>query len=128
MSPAQEVRIDFERRRHSRFPGTFPIEYWKTGDLQSHPSQAINVSEGGLLIHLSEQPEIGQKLKLNLFIGSSPDLSPVEAIVQVVWKDTHFAEEGDCRAGVKFVDISWKDMEELKNFLNPLLNSKPSQN
>jgi c-di-GMP-binding flagellar brake protein YcgR len=120
--------VDSERRRHPRFSVDLPIEYWKTSDLRSHPSRALNVSEGGLLIHLSEQLEIGQKLRLNLFISSSPALNPVEALVQVVWKDIHLAEEGGYRTGVRFVDISWKDMEELKNFLNPLLNSKPSQN
>ena len=128
MSSAQAARIDSERRRHPRFPVAFPIEYWKTNDLKSRPSRALNVSEGGLLIHLSEQLEIGQKLRLNLFTGSRRDLNPIEALVQVVWKDIHLGEEGDYRTGVKFVDISWRDMDELKNFLNTLMNLKPSQN
>jgi c-di-GMP-binding flagellar brake protein YcgR len=128
MSSAQAARIDSERRRHPRFPAAFPIEYWKTNDLKSRPSRALNVSEGGLLIHLSEQLEIGQKLRLNLFIGSRADLNPIEALVQVVWKDIHLGEESDYRTGVKFVDISWRDMDELKNFLNTLMNLKPSQN
>ena len=120
--------VDFERRKHPRSSVDLSIEYWKTGDLRGHPSQALNVSEGGLLIHLSEQLEIGQKLRLNLFIGSGPDLNPVEVLVQVIWKDIHLTEGGFYPTGVKIVDISWKDMEELKNFLNPRSNSKPSQN
>jgi len=128
MSSAQAVRTDFERRRHPRFPVAFPIEYWKTNDLKSRPSRAINVSEGGLLLHLPERLEIGQKLRLNLFIGSRPDLNPIEALVQVVWKDIPSGEEGDYRMGVKFVDISWRDMDELKNFLSTLMNLKPPQN
>jgi c-di-GMP-binding flagellar brake protein YcgR len=120
MSSARAARADFERRRNPRFSVDFPIEYWETNKLKSRPSRALNVSEGGLLMHLSEPREIGQKLRLNLFTDSGPDLNPLEALVQVVWKDTHLGEEGDYRTGVKFVDISWKDRDGLKNFLNTL--------
>jgi c-di-GMP-binding flagellar brake protein YcgR len=128
MSSAQAVRTDFERRRHPRFPVGLPIEYWQIHKSKSRPARTIDVSEGGLLIHLSEQLEIGQKLRLNLFSDSGPDLNPIEALVQVVWKDIHLGEGGDYRTGVKFVDISWKDKDELKNFLNTLMNLKAPQN
>jgi c-di-GMP-binding flagellar brake protein YcgR len=120
MSSARAARADFERRRNPRFSVDFPIEYWETNKLKSRPSRALNVSEGGLLMHLSEPLGIGRKLRLNLFTDSGPDLNPLEALVQVVWKDTHLGEEGDYRTGVKFVDISWKDRDGLKNFLNTL--------
>jgi c-di-GMP-binding flagellar brake protein YcgR len=120
MSSARAVSADFERRRHPRYSVDFPIEYWETNKLKSRPSRALNVSEGGLLMHLSEALEIGQELRLNLFTGSSPDLDPLEALVQVVWKDTHLGQEGDYPTGVKFVDISWKDRDGLKNFLDTL--------
>ena len=118
--------VDFERRKHLRSSVDLSIEYWKTGDLRGHPSRALNLSEGGLLLHLPEQLQIGQALRLNLFIGSGPDLNPVEALAQVVWVDTQLAEEVFYPTGMKIMDISWKDMEELKNFLNPRSNSKPS--
>jgi len=120
--------VDSERRRNPRFSVNLPIEYWKTGDARAQTSRALNVSEVGLLLHLSEQLQIGQALRLNLFIGSGPDLNPVEALAQVVWVDTQLAEEVFYPTGMKIMDISWKDMEELKNFLNPRSNSKPSQN
>ena len=120
MSSAKAVRANSERRRHPRFSVDLPIEYWGSNKLKSRPSRTLNVSEGGLLMHLSEPLDIGQELRLNLFTGSGPDLNPLEALVQVVWKDTHLGEEGDYRTGVKFVDISWKDRDGLKNFLNTL--------
>jgi len=120
MSSARAVRGDFEKRRHPRFSVDLPIEYWETNNPKSRPSRALNVSEGGLLMRLSEPLEIGQELRLNLFTGSGADLDPLEALVQVVWKDTHLGEEGDYPSGVKFVDISWKDRDGLKNFLNTL--------
>ena len=119
---------NFERRRHPRFAVDLPIEYWKIDTLKSCPSRATNVCEGGLLVHLSEQLEIGQNLRMNLFVDAGPDLQCLEALVQVVWKDFHLGEDGDYRTGVKFVDISAEDMDKLKNFLSNLMNLKtPSE-
>jgi c-di-GMP-binding flagellar brake protein YcgR len=119
---------NFERRRHPRFVVDLPIEYWKVNHLKSCPSRAANVCEGGLLVHLSEQPEIGQNLRLNLFVDAGPDLNCIEALVQVVWKDLHLGKEGDYRTGVKFVDISENDLDALRRFLKNLMNLKsPSE-
>lgn len=122
MSSAREVRIDFERRRHPRFSVALPIEYWKIDKFKSRPGRMIDVSEGGLLLHLPEPLEIGQVFGLTLFITSSHDLDAIEALVrvQVVWKDTPVGKGGDYRVGVEFVDISPEDMDKLKSFLNTL--------
>jgi hypothetical protein len=42
--------------------------------------------------------------------------------VEVVWKDLSFGDKGDHRIGVKFTDISEKDMANLKNFLTSLMD------
>jgi hypothetical protein len=117
---------DFERRRHPRFPVDLPIEYWPINKSKSRPGRMIDVSEGGLLLHLSEPLEIGQTLGLNLFIDTGPDLDSIEALVrvEVVWKDIYLGKDGDFRIGVKFVDISAEDMDKLKNFLNTRMNLK----
>ena len=121
--------VNFERRKHPRFSIDLPVEYWKISSSSTRPGRMIDVSEGGLLLHLSEPLEIGQNLGLNLFIDAGPDLDSIEVLVEVevVWRDLHWGKEGDCRIGVKFVDISAGDMEKLKCFLNNLLNfKKPS--
>ena len=59
-----------------------------------------------------------------LFFGTSFGLNSLEALVEVVWKDIHLGKNGDFRIGVKFVDISPKDLNKLKSFLNNLINSK----
>jgi c-di-GMP-binding flagellar brake protein YcgR len=127
MSSARGVKMDLERRRHTRFPVALPIEYWQVDKSKSRPGQTIDVSEGGLLLHVSEPMEIGQVLGLTLFISSSRDLDAVEAIVQVevVWKDTLEGKDGGYRVGVKFVYISPGDMDKLKNFLNTLESETP---
>ena len=117
--------VNLERRRHPRFVVDLPIEYWKIRNFRSCPSRATNLSEGGLLVFLSEQVEIGQNLRLNLFIDAGPDLNCIEAVVEVVWKDIHLGKDGEYRTGVKFLDISAEDMDKLKSFLDSLTNLKP---
>ena len=116
--------VNFERRKHPRFVVDLPVEYWKVDHSKSCPGRATNVCEGGLLLHLSEQPEIGQNLRLNLFVDSGSELSCLEALVQVVWKDFRLEKDGDCRTGVRFVDISNQDLDTLMRFLKNLMNLK----
>ena len=117
--------VNFERRKHPRFAIDLPIEYWKIRHFKSCPSRATNVSEGGLLVLLPEQLEIGQNLRLNLFVDAWPGLNSIEAVVEAVWKDIHLGKDGEYRTGVKFLDISAEGMDELKSFLNSLTNLKP---
>jgi c-di-GMP-binding flagellar brake protein YcgR len=116
----------FEKRKHPRFSVDLPVEYWQINKSKSRPGRMIDVSEGGLLLHLSEPLEIGQNLGLNLFIDIGPDLDSIEALVQVevVWKDIYLGKDGDYRIGVRFVDISAEDLDKLKNFLNTPMNLK----
>ena len=120
--------MDLERRKHPRFSVALPVEYWQIDKSRSRPGQTIDVSEGGLLLHVSEPMEIGQVLGLTLFITSSRDLDVIEALVQVevVWKDTLEGKDGGYQVGVKFVYISPEDMEKLKNFLKTLESETPS--
>jgi c-di-GMP-binding flagellar brake protein YcgR len=114
--------VSFEKRGHPRFSIALPIEYWQIDKPKSRPGQTIDVSEGGLLLHLSESMEVGQVFRLTLFVPSGADLDSILALVQaeVVWKDTNAGKDGGYRVGVKFVDISPEDMDKLKNFLKTL--------
>jgi c-di-GMP-binding flagellar brake protein YcgR len=119
--------MNFERRRHPRFSLDLPVEYWESDNSRSHPSRTENVSEGGILLYLPEETEIGKNLRLRLFIDSGLDFISIEALVEVVWKDLPSGDKGEHRIGVKFIDISEKDMATLKNFLTSLmdLRTKP---
>ena len=120
--------VNFEKRRHPRFSINLPIEYWQIDKFKSRAGQAIDVSEGGMLLHLSEPMEIGQVFGLTLFMTFGSDLESILALVQVevVWKDTHVGKEGGYRVGVKFVSIIPEDMDKLKNFLKTLEFRVPS--
>jgi c-di-GMP-binding flagellar brake protein YcgR len=114
-----------ERRRHPRFSVDLPVEYWLVDKSKTRPGQAIDISEGGLLLRLSEPLEIGQVVGLTLFIPLGPNLDAIEALaqVQVVWQDGQAGKDNAYRAGVKFVDISPADMDKWKNLINTLKGS-----
>jgi len=109
--------VNFEKRKHPRFNIDLPIEYTRIGLSIKH-GRAVNASEGGLLLYLPEQVEIGQHFVLKLFFPSETALETIETLVQVVWTDIHLGEDwGDYRTGVCFADISSEDLDKLKNFL-----------
>jgi hypothetical protein len=113
--------VNLERRTYPRFTIDLPIEYYQANSPITNSGRATNASEGGLLIYLPEQVEMGQFLRLKLFFASGSGLNTIEMLVEVVWMDIHLGKGwGDYRCGVKFVDISSEDLNRLKNFLRSL--------
>jgi c-di-GMP-binding flagellar brake protein YcgR len=113
--------VNFERRKHPRFNIDLPVEYYLIPSKSGGSGQAINVSEGGLLVYLTERVEIGQHLQLKLFFPSGPELKTIEMVVEVVWVDIHLGKDwGDLRSGLRFIDISPDNLNRLKTFLRSL--------
>jgi c-di-GMP-binding flagellar brake protein YcgR len=113
--------VNLERRKNPRFSIDLPIEYQLIPPTVSSTGRVLNASEGGLLIYLPQQTEIGQHLIIKLFFASGAHLNSIEVVAEVVWMDMHLGKEwGDYRCGVKFVDISPDDLSKLKKFLKNL--------
>ena len=126
MTEKQETKshvgvANLERRRHPRFSIDLPIEYQPIPSSISHTGRVLNANEGGLLVYLSQQIEIGQHLKIKLFFASGSHLNSIEILTEVVWVDIHLGKDwGDYRCGVKFMEISQEDLNRLKIFLRSL--------
>ncbi len=107
-----------EKRKWTRVNVALPVRYSKTNSLFKY-ARAANASEGGLLICLPEKMGIGQHLALKLFLPNESGSNMIEAVVQVVWMDIHLRKDWtwDYRTGVRFEDISRRDMTYFKNFL-----------
>ena len=111
--------VNFEMRRHPRYAVDLPVECYRVNSPISHAGRAINASEGGLMVYLFEKVEIGQHLKLMLYIGSA--LDTIDMIGQVVWVDIGSAKGmEEYRVGVMIVDISSKERIKLNDLLKSL--------
>jgi len=113
--------VNFERRKYPRFNVDLPIEYYRIDSFIGHTGKTLNISEGGLLLYLTEQVEVGQHLKSNFSFTSYSEINSIEMLAEVAWIDIDLGEVwGDYRCGVNFIDVSPEDMTKLKNFLRSL--------
>jgi len=112
--------VNFERRKYPRFSIDLPIEYYQIDTPTGHYGRAANISEGGLLIYLPEKVEIGQHLKLRLFLASLSEFHSIEVLAKVVWMETRMKEGLGYPCGVKFIDISSENLTRLEEFLKSL--------
>jgi len=118
-----------EKRKHPRFNVDMTVKYARARFFKfGKYGRAVNASEGGLLVHLPEETEIGQHLALQLFFYSPSELNILETSVRVIWKGIHVREDmgWDYRTGVSFTDISSEDMSKFKNFLGSFSQQPPS--
>jgi hypothetical protein len=115
---AESLQFTLERRNHPRFLIELPVEYRRANDSRVHLGHTINFSEDGLMVSVSEQMEIGEKLEMKIYFSSGSSLITIEAIVKIAWVDIEAKEDDYYRFGVSFVNISPMDMERLKGFLS----------
>ena len=85
--------FNIERRRHPRFSIDLPIEYQLIPSDINLTGRALNASEGGMLVYLPQQVEIGQHLRIKLFFASGSHLNSIEVVAEVVWMDIHLGKE-----------------------------------
>jgi hypothetical protein len=118
--------VTSEKRKYPRFDVDLPIKYGRT-QLFLKYARAVNASQGGLLLRLPEEVDIGQHLALKLFFPSHSELNTIKASVRVVWMDLHMRKDWswDYQTGVRFVDICAEDMTVLRSFLINLGQKPP---
>jgi c-di-GMP-binding flagellar brake protein YcgR len=116
---------NFERRKYPRFSIDLPIEYYRTESSIAGSGRTGDISEGGLLVYLSERVEVGEHLKVRCFFTSISELmNTMETLAEVVWVILEHLEAnglpGNYRCGLRFIDVNPIDMEKLKVFFKSL--------
>ncbi len=116
---------DFERRKFPRFSMELPIEYLRTRSSIPASGRTGDISEGGLLVYLSERVEVGEYLRVKLFFTLiSESMNNMQILAEVAWVVLENLEAHglvECyRCGLRFIDVKPKDLERLKVFLKSL--------
>ena len=116
---------NLERRKYPRFSIDLPIEYYRTESSIPASGRTGDISEGGLLVYLSERVEVGEHLKVKCFFTSISELmNTMETLTEVVWVVLESLEANglpaNYRCGLKFIDANPMDMKKLKVFLKNL--------
>jgi c-di-GMP-binding flagellar brake protein YcgR len=117
--------VNFERRKYPRFSIDLPIEYYRTESPIPASGRAGDISEGGLLVYLSERIEVGEQLKVRcLFTSISESMKTMETLAEVVWVVLESLETngllGSYKCGLRFIKVNPMDMEKLKFYLKSL--------
>jgi hypothetical protein len=110
--------VDFQRRRYPRFDVDLPLEYNEVNSSITRHARALNLSEGGMLIHSPEQLEIGRQMKSKLSFPLGSEMNTIEMQGEVVWTKTSLnGEWRDYRSGVRFLGALPKDKAKLTHLL-----------
>ncbi len=109
-----------EERKHPRFLLNLPVEYARVNSDMQQTGYTFNTSEGGLMLNLPEELEVGQLLKTRIFFSWGLDISSIEILCQIVWTDHTPGDEG-YRSGVKFLEVSEEDLNKLILFMKKLV-------
>ncbi len=105
----------YERRRHSRFPVDFPVDYHRADGGRAFVGRGVNASEGGLMVCLEESMKTGTKLVLSMLFNLGYQLTEIKARCQIIWKDVGLVSDfPGYQYGLKFLEIEEYDISKLK--------------
>lgn len=120
-----EFETRFEMRKHPRFLLELPVEYYRTNPDDIRQGRTANASAGGLMVYLPEHLEMNEYLRMKLFFSPGPEMNTVEMLTQLVWTENQPGKNGGYRSGVKIVEISADDKNQLDKFFNKLTEITP---
>lgn len=109
-----------EKRKHPRIPLRLPTEYLIPGTTKGRLCHTLNIAEGGVLLCLPEKPEVGQRLRIEVFYYFDYELARFEATGEIVWVEILEDSPMEYHGALEFVDLSPRDFEKLKNFLSKI--------
>jgi hypothetical protein len=116
----ENLSLPNERRKYPRYLINQPLIFEMTESPNVYAGLIINASKGGLQIQAMEDMSSGLKLNIELFLTMGSELSILEGMVQVIWKDDYNDFWVECmgyKYGLKFVQISKENCLKLRHLL-----------
>ena len=98
-----------------------PLSFQMTEREDIYAGLIIDASEAGLQIHALKDMSIGLKLSIEVFFAMGFELSTLDGMVRVIWKndfDDHvWGKAMGYKYGLKFVQISQENYLKLQHLL-----------
>jgi c-di-GMP-binding flagellar brake protein YcgR len=104
-----------EGRKHPRAALNLPVEYYATNPQNPRLGHTSDLSPGGVMLNIPEKLDVGQLIKLAIFVYLDKTVETIQVNSQVVWV-AGAEKEGGFRSGVKFTDLSSNDRHKLEKF------------
>lgn len=96
-----------------------PLEYRVLNVPYAHGGLVVNASEAGLLIQSVKNIPVGTKLSTVVLFPRGFQLSCLEVLTEVIWKDVHQEEDWQgYHYGLNFIQILEDDRNKLKQLLS----------
>ncbi len=106
-----------EGRKHPRALLHLPVEYYATNPKTPRLGHTSDLSPDGVLLNIPERLDVGQSIKLAIFVYLGKTVETIEVHSQVVWVASS-EKEGSFQSGVKFTDLSADDRNKLEKFFD----------
>jgi hypothetical protein len=98
-----------------------PLSYSIRDDDKNEPAQLEEDLEGGILIYVKDDLDVGTNLEIEISPPEYCDLKPIKAVTQIVWTQLRGANDGDgYEYGLKFIGMDKNNISRLKKLLDHL--------
>ena len=115
-------RKNKERRKYVRISAPLKINYRIATDGLRSSCRSADISEGGIRFNLYQKLEIGDILKLEIYLKDSAEY--LSAIGRVVWTKETLGKEYPFEAGIEFDIFSPYFRSEIKNHIQSISINK----
>jgi hypothetical protein len=107
-----------ESRKFPRENIEIPLSYSIREDGGNDNGHLEDEIEGGILIYIKDDLDVGTNLDIEIFPPEYIDLKPIKALTQIVWTQLRGAQDGDeYEYGLKFIDMDGDNIQQLKKLL-----------
>ena len=111
----------FESRKFPREYIEIPLLYSIKGDDEDYPDQMEDAIEGGILIYVKDNLDIGTNLDVEIFPPEYFGLKSIKAVTQIVWTQLKGSNDGEEHEyGLKFMGVDSNNILRLKKLLKYL--------
>jgi hypothetical protein len=123
----QDLSLPTERQKQPRYVIDLPLNFKMTESPDIYAGLIIDASKEGLQIQAMKDMPIGLKLRIEVFFAMGFQLSTLEGMVQVIWKDNLDDDAWEnClghKYGLKFVQLSKENRLKFKHLLRNKSNA-----